>query len=158
MYEVVSALWWTNCVIVALWHPGTRRGSWGGSGGSPGRWGIVYFHYNSIHKEHFGLEPLPLTVLPPYLTLKWAIKVLKRHRFVCSGVKVDIMSPVECDQSYLCYDLNDVSDFQLELVFMLRHVAERRFAPPLADLLSCRAHKHRPREHIYKHIFSLHVT
>lgn len=63
-----------------------------------------------------------------------------KSQFVCPGgliVKTLRRGPSRRDQSYLCYDLNDVSYFQLELVFVLRQVAECRLAPPLADLLSC---------------------
>lgn len=55
MHKVVSALWWTNCVIVALWHPGTRRGSWGGSGGpQEDEESFIFTTIQSIRNTWFG--------------------------------------------------------------------------------------------------------
>lgn len=42
-------------------------------------------------------------------------------------------------QLHLCDDLDHISYFQLQLIFVLRDVAELGFAPPLADLLPWRA-------------------
>lgn len=46
-------------------------------------------------------------------------------------------------KSHLCDDLDDISDFQLQFVFMLRCVAEGSLTSSLTDLLSCIKHSNK---------------
>lgn len=57
--------------------------------------------------------------------------------------------------SHLCYDLNHISYLQLQLILMLRHVAERSLASALADLLSCETQMYTHTPHI---TLTVHVT
>lgn len=59
-------------------------------------------------------------------------------------------------QLHLCDDLDHISYFQLQLIFVLRDVAELGFAPPLADLLPWRAEgeEGNNRVHFFKILFS----
>lgn len=56
-------------------------------------------------------------------------------------------------EAHLCDDLDHITYFQLQLIFMLRDVAELSFAPSLADLLPWRA-KGKKEMYVYSSLFT----
>lgn len=101
----------------------------------------------SVPSRHFNLSSSTCVLMfkRDDCAEKTFVSVFSAHRPFMKRIFI-----IRRHRSYLWYDLHDIAYFQLQLVFMLRRVAERRFTSPLTDLLYCtHTHTHGEQEHTH---------